>query len=547
MLKGKIFAVFSALLLMSSALSSSVFATESVDETKVFDEETGVYYNTQDDWLHVEDDKIYDMDGNEVWLTGCNWFGYNVGSQVFDGVWSQNMHDMLRQIADHGFNVLRVPMSTQILLQWKNNEPDPATPKVNVWSNPELTVEGVQGGECMYSFDIWNYAVKWCRQLGIKIFIDIHCASTHSAGHNFNMWYDDTYSTQDMNDALCWFADYYKNDDTIIGIDIKNEPHGTINEGDFAKWDGSTDDTNWQYVASTIGSNILDVNPNLLIFVEGIECYPKFEDGNDWNSPEIDYTTMYNYYHTTWWGANLRGAAEYPIDFGSDEKNAQLVYSPHDYGPLVYMQTWFYDGFNRQTLMDDCWRDNWAYLLEEDIAPILIGEWGGFIDDEHDADGKNRQWLSALREYIIEDHIHHTFWCFNENSSDTGGLIYDNFTTWDEEKYAFVEVALWQDDAGKFISLDHEVAVGANGISLGEYYSDSKTEAPIIYGDANGDGVVNSIDATIVTRAALNVLTLSEEVSLRCDVNGDGSINSIDATIIVRYALGVLTQFPVEK
>lgn len=78
-----------------------------------------------DDWLHVDENaQIVDMDGNPVWLTGCNWFGYNVGSQVFDGVWSQNMHKMLNEIADHGFNLLRVPMSTEILLQWKNGDPD---------------------------------------------------------------------------------------------------------------------------------------------------------------------------------------------------------------------------------------------------------------------------------------------------------------------------------------------------------------------------------------------------------------------------------------
>ena len=44
--------------------------------------------DTQDDWLHVENAKIVDKDGKEVWLTGVNWFGYNTGSQVFDGVWS---------------------------------------------------------------------------------------------------------------------------------------------------------------------------------------------------------------------------------------------------------------------------------------------------------------------------------------------------------------------------------------------------------------------------------------------------------------------------
>ena len=99
-----------------------------------------------DDWLHVNDNaEIVDKDGNPVWITGCNWFGYNVGSQVFDGVWSQNMHDMLRQIADHGFNFLRIPMSTEILLQWKNGDPDPATPKVQPVHQPGTDRRGHRG------------------------------------------------------------------------------------------------------------------------------------------------------------------------------------------------------------------------------------------------------------------------------------------------------------------------------------------------------------------------------------------------------------------
>ena len=79
-----------------------------------------------DDWLHVNDKaQIVDMNGNEVWMTGVNWFGYNVGSQIFDGAWSVNVHHCLDLIADHGFNLLRVPMSTEILLQWKAGKPDP--------------------------------------------------------------------------------------------------------------------------------------------------------------------------------------------------------------------------------------------------------------------------------------------------------------------------------------------------------------------------------------------------------------------------------------
>ncbi|MBQ7131698.1 MAG: RICIN domain-containing protein [Oscillospiraceae bacterium] len=66
-----------------------------------------------------------------------------------------------------------------------------------------------------------------------------------------------------------------------------------------------------------------------------------------------------------------------------------------------------------------------------------------------------------------------------------------------------------------------------------------------LYGDANGDGVVNSIDATMVTRHALDVYTLSDEAVVLCDVNCDGIINSIDGTIIVRYVLKVIETLPV--
>ena len=90
-----------------------------------------------------------------------------------------------------------------------------------------LTEEGIEGGTIKYSFDIWNMAVKWCRELGIKIMIDIHSAETASAGHQVSLWYTDKFSTEDWCDALAWFADYYKDDDTILAIDLKNEPHGT--------------------------------------------------------------------------------------------------------------------------------------------------------------------------------------------------------------------------------------------------------------------------------------------------------------------------------
>lgn len=449
--------------LLPAALAGTMLAGTSAPAVSLAAQAATQPDSYHDDWLHVNDNaEIVDKDGNPVWITGCNWFGYNVGSQVFDGVWSQNMHDMLRQIADHGFNFLRIPMSTEILLQWKNGDPDPATPKVNQYTNPELTEEGIEGGTIKYSFDIWNMAVKWCRELGIKIMIDIHSAETCAA-------------------------------------------------------------------------RVLEKNPELLIMVEGTEVYPK--EGYDWTAPRIDYTTMTEYYYGTWWGGNFRGAKKYPIDLGKYQ--SQLVYSPHDYGPLVWEQKWFYDGFTQETLLKDCWYDNWFFLQDEGVAPLLMGEWGGFMDGD-----KNEQWMTYLRDFMIENRIHHTFWCFNENSGDTGGLVYDNFGKWDEDKYALVKPALWQDDNGKFISLDHTIALGSNGISLSDYYgggnnNTTEPDSKIIAGDVNSDKLVNGVDLTLMRQnitkwqSTDDVLTASPQ-----DTNGNGVFSIADIVLLTQYLLG---------
>jgi len=62
-------------------------------------------------------------------------------------------------------------------------------------------------------------------------------------------------------------------------------------------------------------------------------------------------------------GRKFKRSQGLSIDLGKHQK--QLVYSPHDYGPLVHKQPWFYEGFNKETLYNDCWRDNWAYIHEK--------------------------------------------------------------------------------------------------------------------------------------------------------------------------------------
>ena len=399
-----------------------------------------------DDWLTTDGNKIVDQNGTQVWLTGINWFGYNTGTNVFDGCWNCNMDAALKAIADHGFNLLRIPMSAELVLNWKNGIYPEAN--FNQASNAELVG--------MNSQQIFDYALSLCQKYGIKVMLDIHSANTDASGHMTNLWYTDKVSIQDYYDSLSYLADRYKDNDTIVAYDLKNEPHGKPNE-DKAIWNDSELDNNWKHVAEVAGNLVLDANPNALIVIEGIEIYPKDLSTN----ADFSSTSDADYYYN-WWGANLRGVKDYPIDFGSPERNKQIVYSPHDYGPTVYEQPWFQGSFDYESLKADCWNDNWLYIHNEGIAPILIGEWGGFMQEP------NLTWMTYLRQLIGENHLNFTFWCFNSNSGDTGGLVLDDFTTWDEDKYAFVKEVLWQDE-GKFVGLDHAVPLGDNGIALSQY------------------------------------------------------------------------------
>ena len=444
-----------------------------------------------DDWLTTDGSKIVDMNGMQVWITGINWFGYNTGTNLFDGVWNCNLQEALEGIADHGFNFLRIPMSAELLLQWKNGEYPEAN--YNHAYNSEL--------ESMNSLEIFDYVLSLCEQYGMKVMIDIHSANTDASGHMQPLWYTDKVSTEDYIAALFWVAARYANNDTILAYDLKNEPHGKASETEHAIWNDSEDDNNWKYVAECAANAILDENPNALIVVEGIQIYPTDIDNNNYESTNDED------YYNTWWGANLMAVEKYPIDLGDETRNKQIVYSPHDYGPLVYEQPWFEGGdFTYDSLMEEAWHDYWFYIVEEDIAPILIGEWGGFMQ------GDNLKWMEYLRQLISEYNLAYTFWCYNANSGDTGGLVKDDFQTWDEEKYAFVEEVLWKNSDGKFIGLDHEIPLGKNGISLSEY--SGKTVEPVETvetGKADSNEITQGTEAPATPDEVTDTTSVSEE------------------------------------
>lgn len=540
--------------------------------------------DNNDDWLHAVGSRLYDKDGNQVWLTGANWFGMNCTENFPHGLWSADADELLSSVADHGINIIRFPISTELLLSWMNGEPYKpvgltASKDPYYMFNPDFCDEN---GDTMDSMGIFDVLMKKCKKYGIKALIDIHSPASHNSGHNYNLWYYEPSAADADNmaansktgeeitydmwiESVTWLAEKYKNDDTIIAYDLKNEPHGkrgyngTTCPTDIAKWDDSEDLNNWAFAATECGNSILDKNPNALILIEGVEQYPKTEKGYTYDTADIwQASADVSPWYGAWWGGNLRGVKDYPIDFGSKSRNSQIVYSPHDYGPSVYNQTWFDKDFTTQTLLDDYWYDTWAYINDQDIAPLLIGEWGGHMDG-----GKNQKWMELLRDYMIDNHINHTFWCLNPNSGDTGGLLDSSFTVWDDEKYDLFEPSLWQTSkTGKYIGLDHQQPLGVNGtgISVAEYYksyndtegsnldSDGSvnplptedttgSQSSDLKGDVNLNGTIEIADVVLLNKHLIKASVLKDQALENADVNDDKKLNVFDSIAIKRILL----------
>jgi endoglucanase len=193
-------------------------------------------------------------------------------------------------------------------------------------------------------------------------------------------------------------------------VDLRNEPHllaGQARTGSC--WTGDTMSggcpatdmaQNWPAAAGRAGKAILAVNSNLLIAVEGTDCY----SGD-----------------CGWQGANLEGAAKYPVTLPVANR---LVYSAHDYGPDLDKQAWF----NAQTTaatLTATWTRYWAYLSLDEIAPVWLGELGttnNSADVESNVAGSQGQWFSALTAFLRnQPEIQWTYWAIN--GEDTFGLL----------------------------------------------------------------------------------------------------------------------------
>jgi endoglucanase len=345
--------------------------------------------------LHTTGSKLLDANGLEVRITGVNWFGLETDTFAPHGLWARNYGEMLDQIAAAGFNTVRLPYSNQLF------EPASMPKGIDYQKNAEL--QGLNG------LQIMDRIVAAAGERGLSVLLDRHRPNASSQSE---LWY--TPQVAESRWILDWvmLAQHYAGNPIVLGADLHNEPHGP------ATWGDGNPRTDWRLAAERAGNAILAANPDWLIVVEGVERL-----GNDWY----------------WWGGNLSGARAAPVRLNVPGK---LVYSPHDYGPGVYQQAWF-GAADFPANLPTIWRDHWAFLEQDDVAPILVGEFGGRSVGS-DVEGT---WQRSLLGFLRDNNLSYTYWAWNPDSGDTGGILADDWSTLDQRKLAMLAGYQWPANA----------------------------------------------------------------------------------------------------
>jgi chitinase len=408
------------------------------------------------DFFHTSGNQIVDSAGHDVQIAGVNWFGFESSALAPQGLSVRGYKDMMNQMVQLGFNTIRLPFASDTLTATAQQVQQAGG--IDFSLNPDL-----QGQTAL---QIMDKIVDYAGQIGLRIILD-HQRSDLGSGTSANgLWYDATHSDAQWVADWQMLAQHYANNPTVIGADLQNEPYN-------GTWGGGGPN-DWVAAAERAGNAIGAVNPNWLIFVEGIGTY----QGQSY-----------------WGGGNLMGVRDLQVQLNIANK---LVYSAHDFPDSVHDQPWFQDPSYPANLPAK-FNQMWGYIYQgftptganaTYTAPVWIGEFGTTLgDDGNVLNPLDPPWFKAITAYMGGDFNNDgvkdipagqqgpswTYDSWNPDSPNVGGILANDWQTVNQNKMAYLtpiefDVTIIQSDylgiARATLPLD-QAATEANAIFAG--------------------------------------------------------------------------------
>jgi endoglucanase len=196
-------------------------------------------------YWHTSGRQILDAVNQPVRIAGINWFGFETGNYVVHGLWSRDYKSMIDQMKSLGYDTIRLPYSDDL---FKGAGAVPNGIDFSGGKNADL-----QG---LNSLQVMDRIVSYAGQDGLKVILDRH---RPDSGGQSALWYTSAVPESTWISDLKALAARYAGQDTVIGIDLHNEPH------DPACWGCGDTATDWRPAAQRAGNAVLSVNRDLLI------------------------------------------------------------------------------------------------------------------------------------------------------------------------------------------------------------------------------------------------------------------------------------------
>ncbi len=343
-------------------------------------------------YWHTSGNQILDSNNQPIRMGGVNWYGFETTDAVIHGLWAKDYKAILNTIKSNGYNVIRIPFSNQMV----ETNPVPTNLSFNNSGPINTDLKGLT------ALQILDKIVAAAGAVGLRVILDNHRSEAGNSAEASGLWYTSAFPESAWINDWVALTNRYLNNTTVIGMDLRNEPHNATSSG--ACWGCGTTTNDWRLAAERAGNTILGINPHLLIFVEGTDCF----------NGDCD-----------WWGGNLQGVAQFPVTLNVAN---QLVYSAHDYGPSLFQQSWFNSTTTAATLQAH-WVKDFAFIYNNNTAPIWVGEFGtgnNATDVQNTAAGSEGQWFSDLVQFIgANKGMNWTYWALN--GEDSFALLDSNY------------------------------------------------------------------------------------------------------------------------
>lgn len=335
--------------------------------------------------LRTQGPNIVDADNKRFKLASVNWQGANDRSFVVGGLNVKHRSEIAETIKMLGFNSVRLSYTTEMVTT------NPVVDSKLLSKNQDLIGK--------MALEVFEATTKSLTNAGIAVII-----SHRNTGWCYSGGLCDAGWLSDYFEPICrrkqtqeeWLKNWekimlpYLQNPFVIGCDLGAEA-GRI------PW------LEWAATAEVAGNHLLRMNPDWLIIVEGANS-----------------------------ASDLSGAGERPIVFEIPNK---LVYSAHVCSARVCGSPGWgsiygrFAQYNYASVVSTM-SYNWGYLLEQDIAPLWLGE----LDASQSPGLGSRNYWRNLVRYLKQLDVDFAYSALNPRNSkasapDINALVRDDYTT----------------------------------------------------------------------------------------------------------------------